>query len=105
MLIKTKENAGLGDSNQEKKITTVHSILILILLLQITLITLGFYVWFVYMIQQNQSFENQIIQVIAHTLNKLASQKPRYERSVTILNTTKLTETLKLNQTELMVGQ
>ena len=98
MLIHTKNNNTLRDLDQEKRITTVHSILILILLLQISLISLGFYLWFVYSIQQNQSFENQIIDVLDHTLTKLAAHKLRNERSA------KSIENFTFNQTELMVG-
>lgn len=74
------------DLQRENIVTRVHSILIVIILVQITLITLGFYLQFSYFIEQNHAFENQIIDVIDQTLNKLASgQRLLHKRSVSQL--------------------
>lgn len=58
--------------------TRVHSIIIVIMLLQISLITVGFYLQFTFFMRQNESFEKQISNLIDDTVRNIKQNQWSY---------------------------
>lgn len=56
---------------QNMQLTKVHSIIIVIILVQISLITVGFYFQFTFFIKQNEALEKQVISAVEDTLRNL----------------------------------